>query len=395
MSVSERVQRGMLEGSWIRRMFEDGAELKARYGEENVFDLSLGNPVMEPPPEFCEALRRLTENPLSGMHRYMGNAGYAEVRAAVATQLSKETGISFDTGDIVMTCGAAGALNVVLKTILNQGDELVLLAPYFPEYANYVDNHGGVARVVATDEQFLPRLDILEAAIGAKTRAVVINSPNNPTGVVYGEDIIGKLGRLLKEKSAELGTEIFLISDEPYRRIIYDGLVCPHVWVHYQQSIVVTSHSKDLAIPGERIGYIAVHPAAKQREELINGLIYCNRTLGYVNAPALMQHAVRGLQSVTVPVVEYQRKRDFLYHHLNDFGYSVVKPGGAFYIFPKSPITDDFAFVKELQRHLVLTVPGRGFGAPGYFRVSYCVSDGTLKGSLDGFRQVAREFKLC
>ncbi len=375
-------------------MFEEGAELKKRHGEENVFDLSLGNPVMKPPEQFREALKRLAENPLPGMHRYMANAGYAETRAAVAAQLSRETGISFTENDVVMTCGAAGALNVVLKAILNQGDEVVLLAPYFPEYANYVDNHGGIAKILATDDKFLPRLDILEAGIGAETKAVVINSPNNPTGVVYSEDVIRQLGQLLKRKAAEFGTEIFLISDEPYRRIIYDGLTCPHVWPYYPQSIVVTSHSKDLAIPGERIGYIAVHPAASQREELVNGLIYCNRTLGYVNAPALMQHAVRGLQSVTVPIVEYQKKRDFLYQHLSGFGYSVIKPGGAFYMFPRSPIDDDVAFVRELQQQLVLVVPGRGFGSPGYFRVSYCVSDRVLEGSLDGFRRVARKFKL-
>ena len=395
MSVSEGVRRGMVEGSWIRRMFEDGAELKERYGEENVFDLSLGNPMTEPPREFREALRQLAENPLPGMHRYMANAGYADTRAAVAAQLSRETKVNFTGSDIVMTCGAAGALNVVLKAILNQGDEVVLLAPYFPEYANYIDNHGGVARVVATDEQFMPRFDVLDAAIGAETRAVVINSPNNPTGVVYSEDVLRKLGQLLRERSTELGTEIFLISDEPYRRLVYDGLVCPYVWPYYAQSIVVTSHSKDLAIPGERIGYIAVHPAANQKEELINGLIYCNRTLGYVNAPALMQHAVKGLQSVTVPIVEYQKKRNFLYRHLNDFGYSLVKPGGTFYMFPKSPIKYDLAFVKELQQHLVLVVPGYGFGLSGYFRVSYCVSHKTLEGSLDGFRRVARKFKLC
>jgi aspartate aminotransferase len=349
---------------------------------------------MEPPVEFCKELKRLAENPLPGMHRYMANAGYAETRAAVAAQLSWETGVSFTENDIVMTCGAAGALNVVLRAILNQGDEVVLLAPYFPEYANYIDNHGGIAKILATDDKFLPRLDIVEAGIGAKTKAVVINSPNNPTGVVYGEGVIRQLGQLLKRKAAEFGTEIFLISDEPYRRIIYDGLTCPHVWPYYPQSIVVTSHSKDLAIPGERIGYIAVHPAASQREELVNGLIYCNRTLGYVNAPALMQHAVRGLQSVTVPILEYQKKRDFLYQHLSGFGYSVIKPGGAFYMFPRSPIEDDVAFVRELQQQLVLVVPGRGFGSPGYFRVSYCVSDRVLEGSLDGFRRVARKFKL-
>ena len=376
-------------------MFEEGAELKARHGAENVFDLSLGNPVMEPPPEFHEELRRLAENPLPGMHRYMANAGYAETRAAVAARLSRETKINFTSSDIVMTCGAAGALNVVLKAILNPRDGVVLLAPYFPEYANYIDNHGGIVRVVATDEEFLPRFDVLEDGIGAKTRAVVINFPNNPTGVVYGDEVIRNLGQLLSRKSTECGREIFLISDEPYRRLVYDGLVCPHVWAHYQSSIVVSSHSKDLAIPGERIGYIAVHPATSQREELINGLIYCNRTLGYVNASALMQRVVTGLQSVTVPIEEYQRKRDFLYQHLTSFGYSVVKPGGAFYMFPKSPVEDDVTFVKELQQHLVLAVPGCGFGTPGYFRLSYCVSDRTLAGSLDGFRKVARKYELC
>ncbi len=395
MSVSERVRRGMVEGSWIRRMFVEGAELKKIHGEDNVFELSLGNPVMEPPLEFGAELKRLAENPLPGMHRYMANAGYGETRAAVAAQLTKETGISFTKDDIVMTCGAAGALNVVLKTILNLGDEVILFVPCFPEYANYVDNHGGMVRVVATDEQFLPRLDVLEANVGVKTRAVVINSPNNPTGVVYSEDFIHQLGQLLKIKSAELGKKIFLISDEPYRRIIYDGLACPQVWPHYQESIVVNSHSKDLAIPGERIGYIAIHPEASQQQELVSGLIYCNRTLGYVNAPALMQHVVRVLQSVTVPVAEYQRKRDFLYEHLVGFGYSIIKPRGAFYMFPRSPIEDDVAFVNALQQHLVLVVPGRGFGMPGYFRVSYCVSDRTLHGSLDGFRQVARKFHLC
>ena len=394
MSISEKVQRGMAQGSWIRRMFEAGAELKEQYGAENVFDLSLGNPVMEPPAQFRGELRRLVENPLPGRHRYMANAGYAETRAAVAAQLSLETGIRFTRDDIIMTCGAAGALNVVLKTILNQGDEVILFVPYFPEYINYIDNHGGIAKVLATDEQFLPRLDVLETAIGAKTKAVLINSPNNPSGVVYSEDLIHQLGELLGRKGTQYGTQIFLISDEAYRRIIYDARKYPYVWPHYQRSIIVTSHSKDLALPGERIGYIAVHPAFSQREELVAGFIYCNRTLGYVNAPALMQHIVRHLQSVTVPITEYQKKRDFLYEHLSEMGYSVIKPQGAFYLFPKSPLKDDVAFVKELQRWLVLTVPGCGFGSPGYFRVSYCVDDRTLEGSLDGFRQAAQKFNL-
>ena len=385
----------MAQGSWVRRMFEEGASLKRRYGEENVFDLSLGNPVMEPPVEFHQELKRLAENPLPGMHRYMENAGYPETRAAVATQLSLETGIKFTMNDIIMTCGAAGALNVVLKTILNEGDEVIIFAPYFPEYTNYIDNHGGIVRILPTDEQFIPRLDILETTIGAKTRAVLINSPNNPSGSVYSEDFVRQLGELLSKKETQYGTQIFLISDEAYRKIIYDGRKYSQVWPYHQQSIVVTSHSKDLALPGERIGYIAVNPACRQREELVDGLIHCNRTLGYVNAPALMQHVVSRLQSVTIPVVEYQQKRDFLYAHLNEMGFSVMKPQGAFYMFPKSPLEDDVAFVRELQSWRVLTVPGRGFGTPGYFRISYCVDDRTLEGSLAGFGKAAQKFNLC
>ncbi len=393
MSISERVRRSMTEGSWIRRMFEEGAILKQRYGEENVFDLSLGNPVMEPPPEFKGELKRRVEHPLPGMHRYMGNAGYPETRAAIAKQLSLETGIGFTEENVVMTCGAAAALNVVLKTLLNPGDEVIIFAPYFVEYGHYIDNHNGVAKVLPTDEHFIPRLDTLAAAVSAKTKAVIINSPNNPTGVVYGEDFICQLGGLLDKKEAEYGMQIYLISDEVYRKIIYDGLKYPFVFPHYTQSMVVTSHSKDLALPGERIGYIAVHPDCHQREELMNGLIFSNRILGYVNAPALMQHIVRQLQAVTVSVAEYQRKRDLLYEHLVRMGYKLVKPQGAFYMFPRSPQEDDIAFVAELQKLMVLAVPGSGFGTPGYFRLSYCVTDQVIEGSLAGLEKAARKFK--
>ncbi len=395
VSVSEKVGKSMAEGSWIRRMFEEAAALKQRYGEENVFDLSLGNPVMEPPPEFERQLRTLAENPIPGMHRYMENAGYPETRAAVAAQLSLETGLKFTPGEIIMTCGAAGALNVVLKTILNRGDEVIIFAPYFAEYIDYISNHDGVVKVLPTDEQFMPKLDVLEAAIGAKTKAVIINSPNNPSGAVYHEDLVHRLGKLLHEKEVQYGIQLLLISDEAYRKIIYDGLEYPPVWPHYSQSIIVTSHSKDLALPGERIGYIAVHPDCSQREELVDGFIYCNRTLGFVNASALMQHIVRHLQQVTVPVVDYQKKRDFLYDHLIGMGYSVIKPRGAFYMFPKSPLEDDVAFVRKLQQWRVLTVPGRGFGSPGYFRISYCVDDRTLEGSLGGFQKAAQEFNYA
>jgi len=394
VSVSDRIKKSMAQGSWVRKMFEEGASLKRRYGEENVFDLSLGNPVMEPPSEFHQELKRLVESSLPGMHRYMENAGYAETRAAVAIQLSLETGIKFTMNDVVMTCGAAGALNVVLKTILNEGDEVIVFAPYFPEYTNYIDNHGGIIRILPTDEQFIPRLDILETTIGARTKAVLINSPNNPSGAVYSEDFIRQLGELLSKKETQYETQIFLLSDEAYRKIIYDGRKYPQVWSHHQQSIVVTSHSKDLALPGERIGYIAVNPTCRQREELVGGLIHCNRTLGFVNAPALMQHIVSRLQSVTVPIDKYQKKRDFLYNHLIEMGYSVMKPRGAFYMFPESPLEDDVAFVRELQSWRVLTVPGRGFGTPGHFRISYCVDDRTLAGSLAGFQKTAEKFNI-
>jgi aspartate aminotransferase len=375
-------------------MFEEGANLKQQYGAENVFDLSLGNPVMEPPEEFHRELRKLAENPLPGMHRYMENAGYATTRAAVAEQLSKETGIKFTARDIIMTCGAAGALNVVLKTILNPGEEVILFAPFFPEYLNYIDTHGGEAKIIPTDGQFMPKLDDLESAMGPKTRAVLINSPNNPTGVIYGTDLLHQIGERLRRKETEYGTEIFLVSDEPYRKIIYDGLKYPHIWPHHQQSVVVTSHSKDLALPGERIGCIAIHPDCHQRDELVDGFIYCNRTLGYVNAPALMQHLVSRLQAVTVPVSEYRRKRDLLYNGLREMGYSLVKPQGAFYMFPKSPLEDDVAFIRELQQWRVLAVPGRGFGSPGHFRISYCVDDRTLEGALAGFCEAARKYSL-
>jgi aspartate aminotransferase len=392
--VSNNVNKRMVEGSWIRRMFDEGAELKKRYGEKLIFDLSLGNPVMEPPPEFDKELKKLVKKPLPGMHRYMENAGYAETRAAVAVQMSHETGIKFCGNDIVMTCGAAGGLNVVLKTILNPGDEVIVFAPYFMEFGNYIDNHGGVIRVLPTDDKFIPRLDALEAAISNKTRAVIINSPNNPTGVVYSRSLISKLGEMLLRKEAQYGSHTYLISDEAYRKIIYDKIPYPPVFHHHHHSIVVHSHSKDLALAGERIGFIAIHPDCPHHDELVNGFIFCNRILGFVNAPALMQHLVKNLQHVTVSIADYQKKRDFLYDNLKGMGYSVVKPQGAFYMFPKSPIADDVAFVNQLREYNMLVVPGRGFGTPGYFRISYCVDDETLKGAMEGFKVAAEKYGL-
>ena len=381
MAVSRKVRQFMEEGGWIRRVFEEGLELKARIGAENVFDLSLGNPVMEPPPEFHAELRRLADNPQPGMHRYMPNPGYADTRQAVAETLAADTGLPFTGAEVIMTCGAAAAANVVLKTILNPGDEVIILSPYFWEYLYYIDNHGGTPVTVATNEQFQLDLPAIEQAVNARTRAIIINSPNNPTGAVYSSGDLADLAALLYRKQDEYGSEIFLLSDEPYRRIIFDGMEFPQVITHYANSIIVTSHAKDLALPGERIGYIAVNPACADKEELGGGLGFCNRTLGFVNAPALMQHLVRRLQGVSVDPGYYQRKRDFLVGRLREAGYSVVNPQGAFYLYPQSPIADDVAFARQLLERNVLVVPGRGFGTPGYFRISYCVEDWVLEGA--------------
>ena len=374
-------------------MFEEGIALKQRYGAENVFDLSLGNPVMQPPAEFFSELRRIAADPPPGIHRYMPNAGYAETRAAVAAELARETGLGFGADDVVMTCGAGGALNVVMRTLLDPGDEVIIFAPFFVEYHFYADNHGASCRVVPPDENFLPDMQAFREAFSERTRAVLINSPNNPTGVLYSAALLDELCEIIRRKEAEYGGEIYLVSDEPYRKLLFDGLEYPHIFHHHIRSVVATSHSKDLALPGERIGYIAAHPEYEGRADLMDGLVFCNRILGFVNAPALMQHIVRALQSVSVDVGEYEAKRDFLYDNLTRMGYSLVKPQGAFYMFPASPNPDDVAFTAELQERNVLVVPGSGFGLPGYFRISYCVDDRTLRGSLDGFEAAMRKYR--
>jgi aspartate aminotransferase len=385
----------MAVGSWIRRMFEEGIAMKKQFGEANVYDLSLGNPVMEPPPEFIRELRRLANNPYKGMHGYMENAGYPATRAAVAAQLTKETGIKLTEKDVIMAVGAAGAINVALKTILDPGDEVIVFIPWFVDYFNYVENHDGVVKALPTDKNFLPRLDALEAGISPKTKALIINSPNNPTGVVYSADLMTKIGAILRKKEAEYGTEIFIVSDEPYKKIIYDGLKFPSPLNYHRHSIIATSHSKDLSIAGERIGYVALHPDSEHHDDMITGFVFCTRVLGFINAPAFMQNVVKNLQDITIPVSEYQRHRDFIYNNLIKMGYKVNKPEGAFYIFPKTPIKDDVAFVHELQHeHHVLTVPGVAFGAPGYFRLVYCVDDELLEKSMPGLEKIAKKYGL-
>jgi len=395
MTISNKVQKAIERSSWIRRMFEEGAALIAQHGADKVFDFTLGNPSVEPPAAFHEELRRMAANPDSGMHRYMNNAGYEETRASVAKHLADLSGVPVTSKQIVMTCGAGGALNVTLKTILNPGEEVIILTPFFVEYKFYVDNHGGVTREVWTDrETFQPDIAAIEAAINDNTRALIINSPNNPTGAVYSADTLAALGQMLERKEQELGRTLYVISDEPYARLAFDGNAVPPVFKYIRNAVLVTSHSKDLALPGERIGYLAANPAMDDVALFMEGAVFCNRVLGFVNAPALMQRLVAKLQSESVDVNEYQQKRDILYNHLTGLGFEMVKPGGGFYLFPKSPLEDDVDFVREAQKQNILLVPGSGFGAPGYFRIAYCVDMGIIERSLPAWTKLADELNL-
>ena len=393
MSISKKIKNFMEQGSWIRKMFEEGEALKQKLGQDNIYDLSLGNPIIGPPKQFYDKLKELASNPIDGMHRYMPNSGYLETRSAVANQLKIETGLNFDSSHLVMTIGAGGALNVVMKTILDSEDEVIIFAPYFVEYIFYADNHNAKCKVVNSDSNFLPKLDELENAITAKTKMVLICSPGNPTGVIYKPETLSAISKILSNKEKTLGTEITLVSDEPYRKIIFDNIKYPHIFDFHHKSIVATSHSKDLSIPGERIGYIAVNPYYENTKEIIDGLTFCNRTLGFVNAPALMQRIIVSLQNVAIDVADYERKRDFLFDELTNIGYSVVKPGGAFYMFPKSPTPDEIPFVEELKTQRILVVPGTGFGTPGHFRIAYCVDDSVLRNSIHGFKKAFEKYK--
>lgn len=374
-------------------MFEDGILLKSKIGSENVYDLSLGNPIFEPPSKFMDLLKEFIEAPPIGLHRYMPNAGLDDTRSAIADSLNKETGLPFSKDDIVMTCGAGGALNVIIKTLLDPKDEVIVLAPYFAEYFFYVDNHAGECVVLEHDSDFLPNLSKLDGLVNEKTKIIIVNSPNNPSGVVYPRAILDQLGEKLKKLESKYGRDIFIVSDEPYRKIIYDGIGYEHIFSSHINSIVATSHSKDLGLAGERIGYIAVNPTHHNKRDLIDGLTFSNRILGFVNAPALMQYLIKHLQSETVNVKKYQENRDYLWSRLQEIGYEVVKPQGAFYMFPKSPISDDIKYVEELRENNVLVVPGSGFGSPGYFRISYCVDDHTLHGCIKGLDKVFRKNK--
>ena len=391
MPISHNVNDKLEKSSWIRKMFEEGLRMKQEHGAENVFDLSLGNPVVEPPEQVRQAIRSAANDTTPGLHRYMPNAGLNDVRNAIARSISVESNVKLTADHIVMVCGAAGGLNITLKTLLDPGEEVIVFSPFFVEYLFYTENHGGKTVIVPTHENFSLNFDTLREVLSPKTKAVIINSPNNPTGVIYPKKMLEKLASILQQHTSDTGNPVYLISDDPYKKIVFDGVETSNILELYENSIYITSHSKDLAIPGERIGFVAVHPKCADGENLMSGLIFCNRVLGFVNAPALIQRAIKNIQSISVDAELYRKKRDFLYDKLVRIGYSLVKPQGAFYFFPKSPVEDEVMFVQKLAEKRVLVVPGRGFGTPGYFRISYCVPDQVLEGSVTGFKEAFNE----
>lgn len=392
MPIANHILEYMKKGSWIRQMFEQGALMKAEYGVENVFDFSLGNPDIEPPPEFKAALIDEASSAALGLHSYMPNAGLPMARKAVAKYLSTEQGINITDRSIIITCGAAGALNITLKSLLNPGDTVITPSPYFVEYDFYCGNHGGRLIPVPTMPDFSLDIEAISRSIDKNTRAVLINSPNNPTGKVYSMGSIKKLAAMLKEKSRSIGHALYLISDEPYRKIVYDNIKIPSIFQHYPHAVIATSYSKDLSIPGERLGFAAVNPNAKDYDKLLDAMTFCNRIMGFVNAPGMMQRVISKVQGISAPIETYAKKRELLCNILDESGYEFTRPEGAFYIFPKSPIPDDLKFVNILQQEKILTVPGRGFGTPGFFRIAFCVPEKNIEKSRDGF---AAAFTKC
>jgi aspartate aminotransferase len=390
MALAAKILDAIERSSWIRKMFEEGARLKALHGPENVYDFSLGNPDLDPPEEFHQVLGSIIGELHPGAHGYMPNAGYEETRTAIADHVSQEQGVRVGSEHVVMTCGAAGALNCIFKALLDPGEEVIVSAPYFVEYGFYADNHGGQLRVVPSREDFTLDLVAIERSVNSKTKVLLINSPNNPSGQVYDRTSLEQLGNLLATSSRKIGKTLYLVSDEPYRKIVYDGFEVPSIFQTYTNSIVATSYSKDISLPGERLGYLVVHPEANEVEGLLGGFILANRILGFVNAPALMQRVVSHLQGACVDVGVYQSRRDLFYQGLVDAGYELIKPRGAFYLFPKSPIADDVSFVRLLQEENILVVPGSGFGSPGYFRIAYCVGEKTIETAMPGFAKARK-----
>ncbi|SHM72364.1 aspartate aminotransferase [Anaerosporobacter mobilis DSM 15930] len=393
--ISEKMVSLVQNSSVIRAMFEEGRELANIYGEENVFDFSIGNPSVEPPIEVKEAIIDIITNDSPNLvHGYMNNSGYEDVREVVAKHINNTHGTTFVGENIVMTVGAAGGLNVIFKALLNKDDEVIVFAPYFGEYRNYVSNYDGVLVEISPNTvDFQPNLDEFKKKITIKTKAVIVNTPNNPTGVVYSEETICKLASILEEKQKEFGTSIYLISDEPYRELVYDGVEVPYLTKYYKNTVVGYSYSKSLSLPGERIGYLVLPSEMDDFLNVSAAVNVANRILGYVNAPSLMQRVVARCIDAKVDVEIYNRNREELYNNLTAFGYHCIKPQGAFYLFIEALGGDDFAFANAAKKHNILIVPGTSFGCPGYCRIAYCVDYSKVTGALAGFEKLVKEYQ--
>jgi aspartate aminotransferase len=382
--------------STIRAMFEEGKRLSELYGEENVFDYSIGNPNVEPPESVKKVINEiLNEETPNLIHGYMNNSGYEDVRDAISAFLNAKNDLKLSRDNIIMTCGAAGGLNIILKSILNPEDEVITFSPYFGEYANYVKNFNGKLVTCSTNtETFEPDLDALNKIINSKTKALIINNPNNPTGVIYSKEAIQALADLLNKKQKELNTTIYLISDEPYREIVYDNAEVPCLLKYYSNTFIGYSYSKSLSLPGERIGYVVINSLIDDFEEMTSALNIANRILGFVNAPSLFQRVIGRTLGSEVDVDIYKKNRDLLYNHLSSLGFTCVKPQGAFYLFPKTPIEDDKKFCEDAKQFNLLLVPGSAFGCPGHVRLAYCISYEKIKNSLQAFDKLAALYNL-
>ena len=394
MSVlTKQIEDYLEKSSWIREMFETGAKLKQEYGEENVFDFSLGNPDLPPPWEVQQGLEKVAEKgDRAYAFGYMPNAGYPELKSSLAKFLSEQQGVEVDSSDVMISCGAAGGLNSLFRAVLEPGDEVLSPAPYFVEYGFYTTNYGGIfSSVPSIPPQFELDLEAISKKINPQTRIVLINSPNNPTGYVYKKQELQKLVQIIQEANKQREKPILLVSDEPYRFLTYQGESVPSLLPLYKNSIVVSSFSKSHSLAGERVGYVLLNPALEDKDKLMQGLVFTNRILGFVNAPALMQRLIAGLQDESVDIAAYEQKRNQLYNNLSAMGFSMVKPEGGFYLFPKSPLEDDIEFVKIAQEEKILLVPGRGFGAPGYFRIAYCIDLDIIERSMPAWERLAHK----
>ncbi len=393
--ISKKMVGYVENNSAIRMMFEEGKRLAGIYGAENVYDFSLGNPNVPAPKEVDDAIKEILDNEeTTYVHGYMSNAGYDDVRNTIAESLNRRFDTKFDAKNLIMTVGAAGGLNVVFKALLDEGDEVITFAPYFLEYRSYVSNYGGVlVDVLPNIPTFLPNLAEFEEKITSKTKCVLVNNPNNPTGVVYPESIIKEMAEIIERKSREYGTDIYLISDEPYRELAYDGVDVPYLTKYYKNTIVVYSFSKSLSLPGERIGYITISDEMDDFETVTSALAIANRILGYVNAPSLMQRAVAKAIDSKTNIEYYDRNRKLLYNTLKDMGLEIAKPEGAFYLFVKSPVKDEKVFCNMAKDENIIIVPGSSFACPGYIRIAYCVSYETIERSIPAWERLMEKIK--